>query len=101
MSAICERSIRAIFFIGSRRERMALVHHCSMNFAAQVGETYSQNSRQMKRSSAERCGSNQRKNWECVYRSVEIGRRDQPVRDADASHHSDGGRRCHPAAWSA
>ena len=36
--------MRAIFLIGSRRERGAFVHHWSMNFAAQAGETYSQKS---------------------------------------------------------
>lgn len=36
--------LRTGFCIGSRRERIALVHHCSMNFSAHTGETYSQNS---------------------------------------------------------
>jgi hypothetical protein len=36
--------MRAIFFIGSMRERIACVHHCSRDFAAQAGDAYSQNS---------------------------------------------------------
>ena len=34
--------MRAIFFIGSIRERMVCRHHSSRNFPAQVGEVYSQ-----------------------------------------------------------
>ena len=37
------RHIRAIFFMGSMRERNAVVHQASRNLPAQVGEAYSQN----------------------------------------------------------
>jgi hypothetical protein len=35
--------VRAIFFIGSMRDRMVWLHQKSRNIPAQVGELYSQN----------------------------------------------------------
>jgi hypothetical protein len=42
ISARCERSVLAIFFIGSMRERMDWRHHSSRNLPAQLGDSYSQ-----------------------------------------------------------
>src|ERR1041385_298726 len=42
MSSRCLRSERAIFFMGSIRERMVCRHHSSRNLPAQEGELYSQ-----------------------------------------------------------
>src|ERR1700730_14485482 len=42
MSSRCLRSERAIFFMGSMRDRMVWRHHSSRNLPAQAGELYSQ-----------------------------------------------------------